>query len=116
MAPFALYARANESERVTEVAWLTFTQTNLASRRPLSDLRHIFAPLRVSGGGALKIIGHLLGHSQMQITRRYAHLMESPLRAGVATQAHGIKRRAPGVGRISSDPKSDRNPPLFDRP
>ena len=29
------------------------------------------------------MIGKLLGHSQMQTTLRYAHLMDSPLRAGV---------------------------------
>ena len=29
------------------------------------------------------MIGKLLGHSQTQPTARYAHLMDSPLRAGV---------------------------------
>ena len=31
----------------------------------------------------MEMIGKLLGHSQMQTTLRYAHLMDSPLRAGV---------------------------------
>ncbi len=47
------------------------------------DLRHTFASLLVSGGASLEMIGKLLGHSQTQTTQRYAHLMDSPLRAGV---------------------------------
>ena len=42
------------------------------------DLRHTFASLLVSGGASLEMIGKLLGHSQMQTTQRYAHLMDSP--------------------------------------
>jgi site-specific recombinase XerD len=37
----------------------------------------------VSGGASLEMIGKLLGHTQAKTTQRYAHLMDSPLRAGV---------------------------------
>jgi hypothetical protein len=37
------------------------------------------------------MIGKLLGHSQMQTTQRYAHLMDSPLRAGVGAVAAAFK-------------------------
>lgn len=47
------------------------------------DLRHTFASLLVSGGASLEMIGKLLGHTQAQTTDRYAHLLDSPLRAGV---------------------------------
>jgi len=60
----------------------------------IHDLRHTFASLLVSGGASLEIIGRLLGHSQMQTTQRYAHLMESPLRAGVDSVV-GIFRPRP---------------------
>lgn len=49
----------------------------------IHDLRHTFASLLVSGGASLEMIAKLLGHSQTQTTQRYAHLMDSPLRAGV---------------------------------
>lgn len=49
----------------------------------IHDLRHTFASLLVNSGASLEMIGKLLGHTQAQTTERYAHLMDSPLRAGV---------------------------------
>lgn len=49
----------------------------------MHDLRHTFASMLVSGGASLEMIGKLLGHTQTRTTQRYAHLMDSPLRAGV---------------------------------
>jgi integrase len=46
-------------------------------------LRHTFAWLLVSGGMTLPMIGKLLGHTQVQTTLRYAHLLDDPLRAGL---------------------------------
>jgi integrase len=57
------------------------------------DLRHTFASLLVSGGASLEMIGKLLGHTQMQTTQRYAHLMDSPLRAGVDAVASAFRPR-----------------------
>ncbi len=59
----------------------------------IHDLRHTFASLLVSGGASLEMIGKLLGHSQMQTTQRYAHLMDSPLRAGVDAVASIFRPR-----------------------
>ena len=57
----------------------------------IHDLRHTFASLLVSGGASLEMIGKLLGHSQMQTTLRYAHLMDSPLREGVDAVASAFR-------------------------
>ncbi len=48
----------------------------------IHDLRHTFASLLVSGGMTLPLIGKLPGHTQVQTTRRYAHLLDDPLRVG----------------------------------
>ncbi|SEP20816.1 Site-specific recombinase XerD [Salinihabitans flavidus] len=72
----------------------------------IHDLRHTFASLLVSGGASLEIIGRLLGHSQMQTTQRYAHLMESPLRAGVDTVASIFRPRPQLVHDAVNDQKS----------
>ena len=59
----------------------------------IGDLRHTFASLLVLGGASLEMIWRLLGHSQMQPTQRYAHLMDSPLRMGVDAVARVLRPR-----------------------
>jgi integrase len=46
----------------------------------LHDLRHSFASILVSGGASLPLIGQMLGHTQVQTTQRYAHLVDDPMR------------------------------------
>lgn len=46
----------------------------------IHDLRHSYASFLASSGMSLPIIGALLGHTQAQTTRRYAHLLDDPLR------------------------------------
>jgi integrase len=64
----------------------------------IHDLRHTFASLLVSGGASLEMIGKLLGHTQAGTTQRYAHLIESPLRAGVNAVGEMLKPRLRVVG------------------
>ncbi|TKZ16040.1 site-specific integrase [Shimia litoralis] len=59
----------------------------------IHDLRHTFASLLVSGGASLEMIGKLLGHTQMQTTQRYAHLLDEPLRAGLDAVASAVRPR-----------------------
>jgi integrase len=47
----------------------------------LHDLRHSLASVGASAGLSLPIIGGLLGHTQAQTTKRYAHLAADPLKA-----------------------------------
>ena len=64
----------------------------------IHDLRHTFASLLVSGGASLEMIGRLLGHTQIGTTQRYAHLIDSPLRAGVNAVCEMLKPRLRVVG------------------
>ena len=64
----------------------------------IHDLRHTFASLLVSGGASLDMIGRLLGHTQIGTTQRYAHLIDSPLRAGVNAVGEMLKPRLKVVG------------------
>jgi integrase len=47
----------------------------------IHDLRHSYASFAVAGGASLPVIGKLLGHSTPQMTQRYAHLGDDPVRA-----------------------------------
>lgn len=73
----------------------------------IHDLRHTFAALLVSGGASLEMIGKLLGHTQMQTTQRYAHLMEGPLRAGVDAVAGALRQKPTLVHDRDSDQHED---------
>jgi integrase len=53
----------------------------------LHDLRHSFASVAAGSGQSLPVIGALLGHSQAQTTKRYAHLADDPLRAAAKAVA-----------------------------
>jgi len=45
----------------------------------IHNLHHSFASYAVSAGHSLPMIGKLLGHTQVQTTARYAHLMTDPM-------------------------------------
>ncbi len=47
----------------------------------IHDLRHSFASVAAGLGQDLHMIGKLLGHTQTQTTRRYAHLADDPVQS-----------------------------------
>ncbi len=56
----------------------------------LYDFRHTFASMAVAGGCTLEQIGQLLGHSNYQTTKRYAHLIPETGREAVAKAAKAL--------------------------
>lgn len=65
--------------------WIGIQQAAEIPDVRIHDLRHTFA--------SLEMIGILLGHSQSRTTQRYAHLIESPLRASVDAAADLVRPR-----------------------
>jgi integrase len=62
----------------------------------IHDLRHSFASVGAAGNLGLPIIGTLLGHRSPDVTQRYAHLADSPLRAAADRIAATIAARLGG--------------------
>lgn len=55
----------------------------------IHDLRHSFASLLINSGSAFYEVHHILGHTQVKTTQRYAHLSQDTLlaAANAATRA-----------------------------
>ena len=86
--------------------WMRIRKTAQIEDVRIHDLRHTFASLLVSGGASLEMIGKLLGHTQMQTTQRYAHLLDAPLRAGLDAVASAVRPRLKVVRDQNPDRKS----------
>jgi hypothetical protein len=56
------------------------TKAGLADVR-MHDLRHSFASLLINSGRTLYEVQHILGHTQVKTTQRYAHLSQDTLLA-----------------------------------
>ncbi len=72
-------------------AWDSARKRAGLSELRIHDLRHSFASLLVNAGRTLYEVQHILGHTQVKTTQRYAHLSQSTLRdaANEATRAVG---------------------------
>ena len=57
------------------------------------DLRHTFATRLLRQTGNLKLVSRLLGHTQIETTMRYAHVIDADLRA--ALDGYAVTSRVP---------------------
>ncbi len=73
------------------VAWNTARKNAGLADVRLHDLRHSFASLLINSGRTLYEVQHILGHTQVKTTQRYAHLSQDTLlaAANAATVAVG---------------------------
>ena len=58
----------------------------------IHDLRHSFASRALALGEGLPMIGKLLGHTQVQTTARYAHLVRDTVKTSAARIGDSIDR------------------------
>jgi integrase len=72
-------------------AWNTARKSVGLSDVRMHDLRHSFASLLINSGRTLYEVQHILGHTQVKTTQRYAHLSQDTLLAAAnsATAALG---------------------------
>ncbi len=56
----------------------------------LHDLRHSFASLLINSGRTLYEVQHILGHTQVKTTQRYAHLSQDTLLAAANTATAAV--------------------------
>jgi site-specific recombinase XerD len=72
-------------------AWNTARKNAGLADVRLHDLRHSFASLLINSGRTLYEVQHILGHTQVKTTQRYAHLSQDTLlaAANAATVAVG---------------------------
>jgi site-specific recombinase XerD len=61
----------------------------------MHDLRHSFASILINSGRSLYEVQHLLGHTQVKTTERYAHLQQDTLRTAANVVANLVGTAAP---------------------
>ncbi len=62
----------------------------------IHDLRHSFATLAIQGGASLYDVQKLLGHSDISMTQRYAHMVDESLQRATDNMAGVIDRAIGG--------------------
>jgi integrase len=65
----------------------------------IHDIRHSYASEIINGGESLSVVQHLLGHTQITTTQRYAHLLDSPQKLAAARAAERIQAKLSGRSR-----------------
>jgi integrase len=80
--PSYVFHGATSFARVGKLArtWKRLCRRAKLENLRLHDLRHCYASYCASGGASLLVIGELLGHRSAATTKRYSHLLDSPLR------------------------------------
>jgi len=78
-------------------SWDTARKSVGLSDVRMHDLRHSFASLLINSGRTLYEVQHILGHTQVKTTQRYAHLSQDTLLAAAnsATTAFGAAMLPP---------------------
>lgn len=81
-------------------AWVRICEEAEIEGVRIHDLRHSFASMAVSAGFDLPTIGGLLGHTQAQTTKRYAHLVDVAARKATGEVGNMISKAAKGKGKL----------------
>jgi len=88
---------AGEKGSQIRTAWNTVLKRAAISDATFHTLRHTFASHHVMAGTSLQTVAELLGHSDIRMTLRYAHLSPAHLRAAVEQVRFGLATPAPAL-------------------
>ena len=89
--PYVIYGKIENTHlHAMQKPWRRIRQRALLPDVRIHDLRHSFASYAASQGMSLQMIGKLLGHTQVQTTARYAHLMADPIKEAAGQVANAI--------------------------
>jgi integrase len=91
--------RTGRPLREIKMAWRAICEKAKLKDFRIHDLRHSYASILASSGLSLPIIGKLLGHTQAETTKRYAHIQDDVLRA--ATERVGALVEASEKSRVA---------------
>jgi site-specific recombinase XerD len=69
--------------RAPQIIALAPAEAQGRRRGPLHDQRHTFGTRTLRGSRNLKAVGKLLGHSDLNTTSKYAHVLMEDLRAAM---------------------------------
>jgi integrase len=91
--PIYIFRAPRRQGPVTDVkrTWASVLKAADLSDVRLHDLRHTYASILASDDVPLHVVGALLGHTQAQTTKRYAHLYDEPLRRATEAAARRIQ-------------------------
>jgi site-specific recombinase XerD len=73
----------------------------------MHDMRHTCAAWLVSSGVSLIEVRHLLGHSTIKMTERYAHLAPENLRKAVRTPENRSRFGHVGLNGVNDDDREE---------
>ncbi len=89
--PYVIYGKFTDAHLTDmQKPWRRIRKRAGLSDVRIHDLRHSFASYAASQGISLQMIGKLLGHTQVQTTARYAHLMADPIKEAAGQVANAI--------------------------
>ncbi|MCD8566595.1 MAG: site-specific integrase [Alphaproteobacteria bacterium] len=93
----------NEGEHLVNIKnpWGKIRKKAGLEKLRLHDLRHNYASTAVATGHHLKVVGALLGHSEIKTTERYAHLANDPVQTANETVSNRILNAM--MGKTSQD-------------
>jgi len=77
-----IFSRWQHPDTITHNVKTALVKAGFASMR-LHDLRHSFACLFIEGGGELRTLQELLGHTRYQTTEIYAHVSDGHLQSEI---------------------------------